>query len=103
MNFESEIKKAFDFIFNEFGFTLSVNDNNVTKDYLLLAYGQGMKLRFIQDRAALFMDMSFSTPSEKWISFYKVLSVLKDRGLISGSYKISNKLGSVKSKLKNYM
>jgi hypothetical protein len=103
MDFEESIKEDFGFLFKEYGFKVLTNDHNdETRDFVIIAYGYGMKFRFIQDRADFFMDVSFAAPSEEWISFYKVLDSLRSNGVISNEYKVSNKRDVIKSYLRKY-
>ena len=103
MSIEKEVKKSFDFLFQTYDFNIFPNNlDEEMRDYVVLASGRGLKLRFIQDRADFFLDVSSDTTPEKWVGFYEVLGQLKDKGLISDNYKVSNKMNHVKSFLKDY-
>ena len=103
MCFEEEIKKQFNFLFEQYGFKIlgNVMDQELS-GFVVTASGRGILLRFIKDRADFFLDVSSEIDPENRINFYELLGRLKDKGLITQGFKASNKINNVKSCLKRH-
>lgn len=104
MNFEDEIAKSFDFLFKDYGFKINKdNSDDELSDFIAVAVGKNVGLKFIKDRADFFLDVSSNSTPEKWVSFYKVLGQLREIGLLKEDFKPSNKLSHVREYLKKYI
>ena len=101
MSFQDEITKNFDFLFKDYGFKINTyNADEDLSDFIAIAVGKNISLKFIKDRADFFLDVSSNSTPDKWVSFYKVLGQLREDGLLKDGFKPSNKLNHVRDFLK---
>jgi hypothetical protein len=95
------ILKAFGFLFQQFGFSFlgTANDDEL----IVVAESDDLRLRFIQDRADFFLDISTVRNPEQWIGLYDLLIEMKKKGRISRDYKCVNRVGALSSVLKGVL
>ena len=101
MSFQDEIREKFKYLFDDYGFKIDTcNTDKELEEFLVVAVGQRISLKFINDRANFFLDVSFNSKPEHWINFYSLLGKLKEKGCLKENFKPINKIDNVKSYLK---
>ncbi len=101
-NFTETIRKSFSYLFEKWGFELI----EIAEDYngnVVVARSEEMKIRFINDRADFFLDVSRRNSRDTWVGFYKILDQLKELGKVDIEYKYSNKIEPVRRLLELYL
>jgi len=97
MSFTEQIRQAFHFLFEEFGF--SFRDDEDVGDALVAQAGD-IRLRFIRDRSDFFLDAGKSSTPDRWIGVYDILDNLRRSGQISIEFKYVNKMKPLGNLLK---
>ncbi len=67
---------------------------------IAIAQSNTMRLRFVQDRADVFLDVSIAKTPEAWIGLYDLLDEMKRKGLIPDGYKYVNRLSTLSAVLR---
>ena len=96
------IKKNFSFLFDDYGFVVSDNSDENTDWVVVLILGI-LRIRFIEDRANLFMDISFTNAPDTWYELVSVLSLVSKAMGGSGDIRVKNNVGSLRSVLKEHL
>ena len=103
MAFRDEILDNFEFLFKDYNFKIDrYNADEELADFLVVAVGRELSLKFIKDRADFFLDISSNKTPENWITFYKVLEQLKINGHLKENIKSVNKMNNIRIYLKKY-
>jgi hypothetical protein len=97
MPLPEEIRKAFPYLFEEFGFVFL---DEPEPDMVVIAQSGDLRLRFIKDRADFFLDAGKSSAPDRWTGLYEILDDLKRNGRISLGYKYANKMKPVSGVLR---
>jgi hypothetical protein len=94
MSFKNKIEKYFSYLFERWGFEFV----DLEDDYggnIVVAQSDELKIRFINDRADFFLDISRIEKPDSWIGFYEIIDQLNARGGVNIEYKYANKIGAV--------
>jgi hypothetical protein len=96
------VKKHFNFLFDDYGFLLSNDPEENTEWVVVLILGV-LQLRFVEDRADIFMDVSFKYTPDAWYELVSVLLLVnKSRG-VSEDIRVKNNVGSLQLLLNRYL
>lgn len=96
------IKKNFDFLFKDYGFVLS-DDPEENMDWVVVLIFGILRIRFVEDRANMFMDISFTYAPNTWYETISVLSLVNKVKGVSDDIRAKNSIGSLRSVLKKYL
>lgn len=100
-NFKEVIIKSFHFLLEYEGFKISNETlDDFSRDFIVILHKDALRLRFIKDRADVFLDVGCAKDPQEWYEFYKIMSWLKANNYISEQYKSSNNLITIKKYLK---
>jgi len=95
------IKKNFNFLFEDYGFILS-DDPEGNTDWVVVLVHKLFRVRFVKDRANMFVDMSFTYAPNIWYEIILVLSLMnKSQGI--DDIRLKNNVGSLRSMLMKYL
>lgn len=93
------IKKNFRFLFEDYGFVVSNIPDENTDWSVVLILGV-LRIRFVEDRANMFMDIAFTNAPNHWYEIVSVLSLVNKARGVSRDIRVKNNVGSLRSVLK---
>lgn len=96
------IKKHFSFLFEDYGFVVSDNADENTDWVVVLILGI-LRIRFVEDRANIFMDIAFTDSPDTWYEIVSVLSLANKARGDSSEIRVKNNVGSLRSVLKTHL
>ena len=96
------IQSNFDFLFKDYGFVPSENEEENT-DWVAVLIFDFLRLRFVEDRANLFMDIALTSQPDDWHELVSVLSLINKRQGMDGNIRVKNSVSSLRSLLKEYL
>ncbi len=94
------IKMNFDFLFKDYGFVFSEKSDERT-DWVVVVILGLLRIRFIEDRANIFADISFTYEPDLWYELSSVLLLLKKINSREGEVRVGNNIASLRSVLKS--
>jgi hypothetical protein len=96
------VKKHFNFLFDDYGFVLSNDPEENTEWVVVLILGV-LQLRFVEDRADIFMDVSFKYTPDAWYELVSVLLLVNKFRGVSEDIRVKNNVGSLRLLLNRYL
>jgi len=97
-----KIKNNFNFLFSEYKFIPSNIEDENNEWVLVLILGE-LRLRFIEDRANLFLDIGFVNAPTKWYEAVKVFQLINSMENIQEEVIVQNNIKSNRGLLKKYI
>ena len=101
-SFEITIRRAYSYLFEKWGFEFV----ETIDDYggnIAIVQSEKLKIRFINDRADFFLDISGIEQPAIWIGFYRLMDQLKESGKVNIEYRYANKIGVISRLLEQYL
>jgi hypothetical protein len=93
------VKENFDFMFKDYGFVFSDKPDDKT-DWVVVLICDFLRIRFVEDRANIFADISFTSDPDVWYEISSVLSLMNKTRGIADEVRTKNSFSSLRSVLK---
>lgn len=96
------IKENFDFMFADYGFSISDKTGENT-DWAVVLVADLLRIRFVEDRANMFADISFTDNPDAWYEISSVLSLLNESRGLSDDIQVKNNIASLRAVLRRHL
>jgi hypothetical protein len=96
------ISSNFEFLFEVYGFVPSKNEEE-NNDWVLVLTFDFIRLRFVEDRADLFLDIGLITEPDVWHELSPVMALINERQGIEDDIRVSNTDKSLKMLLRKHV
>ncbi len=99
---KENVHHFFSYLFDRWGFKLAVLADDLNGN-VLIAESKRIRIRFINDRADFFLDITRVNEPDSWIGFYEIMDRLASAGVIEKNYKYANKIAPVSRLLHKHL